>query len=63
MAPTLTLASPSEFTPLFTVYCLLLPLFLFPLFYATIAPPTSAASAKIPAIEDATRCRCRSSSK
>ena len=55
MAPTPTPASPSEFTPLFTVYCLLFPLFLFPVCYATIAPPTSAASANTPAIEDVMR--------
>jgi hypothetical protein len=30
---------------------------------ATIAPPTSAASAKTPATPPTTRCRCRSSSK
>ena len=33
------------------------------LHYASIAPPTSAASASTPAIDPVIRCRCRSSSK
>lgn len=31
--------------------------------YATIAPPTNAARANTPAMEDVIRCRCRNSSK